>query len=61
MLNNEKSRFVLVIHDVRSAHNVGAMFRTADGAGVDEIILTGYTQAPPKKESLYLTLSLIHI
>lgn len=43
------------MHNIRSAHNVGAMFRTADGAGVDEIILSGYTPAPPKADALYLT------
>jgi 23S rRNA (guanosine2251-2'-O)-methyltransferase len=34
---------VLVLHNIRSAHNVGSMFRTADGAGVGRIILSGYT------------------
>lgn len=34
---------VLVVHNIRSAHNVGSMFRTADGAGVSRIILSGYT------------------
>lgn len=42
-----KEKFVLVLPDIRSAHNVGAMFRTADGAGVDKIYLTGYTAKPP--------------
>jgi len=42
-----KEKFVLVLPDIRSAHNVGAMFRTADGAGVDKIYLTGYTARPP--------------
>jgi tRNA G18 (ribose-2'-O)-methylase SpoU len=36
----------LIIENVRSAYNVGAMFRTADGAGVDKIFLVGYTPAP---------------
>ena len=36
----------LVLHDLRSALNVGAIFRTADAAGVDKIFLTGYTPAP---------------
>ncbi|MBI2439024.1 MAG: RNA methyltransferase [Candidatus Moranbacteria bacterium] len=48
-------KIVLIIHNVRSAHNVGAMFRTADGAGVERIFLTGYTPCPPKKEALYRT------
>lgn len=34
---------VLVLHNIRSAHNVGSMFRTADGAGVGRIVLCGYT------------------
>lgn len=37
---------ILIIHNVRSVENVGAMFRTADAAGVDKIYLTGYTPAP---------------
>lgn len=36
----------LIIHDVRSAHNVASMFRTADGVGVTKIFLTGITPAP---------------
>jgi len=39
--------FILILPNIRSAHNVGAMFRTADGAGVDKIYLTGYTPRPP--------------
>ncbi len=37
---------VLVLHNIRSAHNVGSMFRTADGAGVSRVILSGYTPGP---------------
>lgn len=40
-------KFVLIIPNIRSGHNVGAMFRTADGAGVDKLYLTGYTPCPP--------------
>ncbi|MFQ5540724.1 MAG: TrmH family RNA methyltransferase [Candidatus Paceibacteria bacterium] len=36
----------LIIHDVRSAHNVGSLFRTADCMGVSKIYLSGYTPAP---------------
>ena len=36
----------LIIENVRSAYNVGAMFRTADGAGVSKVFLIGYTPAP---------------
>ena len=31
------------------------MFRTADGAGVNEIVLSGYSPVPPQKNALYLT------
>jgi tRNA G18 (ribose-2'-O)-methylase SpoU len=31
---------------IRSAHNVGAIFRTCDGAGVSKLYLGGYTPAP---------------
>jgi tRNA G18 (ribose-2'-O)-methylase SpoU len=37
---------ILIIDNVRSAHNVGSLFRTADGAGVSLVVLVGYTPAP---------------
>ena len=37
---------ILIIHDVRSTHNVGSLFRTAEGLGVEKIYLTGYTPYP---------------
>ncbi len=37
---------VLILDNIRSAHNVGSIFRTADGAGVEKIYLYGYTPAP---------------
>ena len=36
----------IIIHNIRSAYNVGAVFRSSDGAGVRKIYLTGYTPAP---------------
>ena len=36
----------LILHNIRSVINVGAIFRTADGCGIDKIYLTGYTPAP---------------
>lgn len=36
----------VVLHNIRSLHNVGSIFRTADGAGLREIILSGYTPSP---------------
>lgn len=38
---------VLVIaHNIRSTHNIGAIFRTAEGFGVEKIICSGYTPYP---------------
>ncbi|MDQ1283896.1 MAG: hypothetical protein QG620_244 [Patescibacteria group bacterium] len=49
-----KKKLYIIAHNIRSAHNVGSVFRTADGAGVDRIYLTGYTQAPfDEKKSAY--------
>jgi 23S rRNA (guanosine2251-2'-O)-methyltransferase len=44
---------VAVLHNVRSAHNVGSMFRTADGAGVEKIFLTGFSPTPLDKFGEY--------
>ena len=45
-----KKELFLVLHDIRSAYNVGAIFRTADGAGVKKIYLSGYTCTPSKNK-----------
>ena len=37
---------ILILHNIRSVHNVGSIFRTADAAGVAKIYLTGYTPTP---------------
>lgn len=37
---------VLVLPDIRSAQNVGSLFRTADAAGIAKIYLTGITPTP---------------
>lgn len=36
----------LLLHNLRSTHNVGSIFRTADGFGIDQIICSGYTPYP---------------
>ena len=51
----KNKQVVLIAHDIRSAHNVGAFFRTADGAGVKKIFLTGYTPAPASKKFMLTT------
>ena len=44
------SGLVLVLDNVRSAHNVGSAFRTADAFGIDKIYLGGICPAPPSPE-----------
>ncbi len=39
---------ILILPNIRSCHNVGAMFRTADAFGISKLYLTGYTATPPK-------------
>lgn len=37
---------VVIAHNIRSTHNIGSLFRTAEGCGVQRIILSGYTPYP---------------
>lgn len=46
MLNS----LIVIAHNIRSLHNVGAIFRTSEGAGVDKVYLTGYTGTPPRPQ-----------
>ena len=43
---NVRTDLVVVLHSIRSVHNVGSIFRTADAAGVKKIYLCGITPAP---------------
>lgn len=36
----------VILHNIRSLHNVGSIFRTAEGLGVKKLYLTGYTPGP---------------
>ena len=45
-----ESGIVLVLDNIRSAHNVGSAFRTADAFGVDKIYLGGICPVPPSPE-----------
>ena len=41
---------IAVLENVRSAYNVGSVFRTADAFLIESVYLTGYTAKPPHKE-----------
>lgn len=40
------SDICLILHDIRSTHNVGSLLRTAEGLGVSKVFFTGYTPYP---------------
>ena len=40
----------ILVENVRSVHNVGSIFRTADGFGANKIYLSGYTACPPRED-----------
>ncbi len=40
------TNIIILLHNIRSTHNVGSIFRTAEGFGVSKIILSGYTPYP---------------
>jgi len=41
-----KDNFTVALHNIRSAYNVGSIFRTAEAAGVSKIYLIGHTPTP---------------
>ncbi len=47
---SEKTPVIAVLENIRSAYNVGSVFRTADAFLLQGVYLTGYTAKPPHKE-----------
>jgi len=49
-LQNQKmtksNTFYVILHNIRSVFNVGALFRTADAIGISKIMLSGYSPTP---------------
>ncbi|MDQ7008669.1 MAG: RNA methyltransferase [Candidatus Gracilibacteria bacterium] len=41
---------IILLDNIRSMQNVGAIFRNADGAGFEKLLLTGYTPYPPRND-----------
>ncbi len=50
--NTEKASIILVLDNIRSAQNIGSIFRTSDAFNIEKIILTGISATPPNKEIL---------
>lgn len=47
---SQKTSVIVVLENIRSAYNVGSVFRTSDAFLLESIFLTGYTAQPPHKE-----------
>ena len=47
---SEKTPIVVVLDNIRSMHNVGSVFRTADAFLIEAIYLCGYTPQPPHRD-----------
>lgn len=45
----KKHSVSIILNNIRSSHNVGSMFRTADALDINKIYLVGYTPAPKDK------------
>ena len=43
---------VVLLPNIHSTHNVGSFFRTADGAGVSKIVLSGFTARPDQNDKI---------
>lgn len=48
-VEHKKFKFKVLLDNLRSARNVGAIFRSSDAAGANELILCGTTAIPPHK------------
>ncbi len=46
----KKTPIIIILDDIRSLHNIGSVFRTADSFLVEKIYLCGITAIPPNKE-----------
>lgn len=49
-LNNRPLPITVVVNNIRSLYNVGSIFRTADGVGIEKIWLCGITGHPPQSQ-----------
>ena len=47
---SEKTPIIIILDDIRSLHNIGSVFRTADAFLIEKIYLCGITATPPNKE-----------
>ncbi len=50
LATNSRIPLIVVLNHIRSLHNVGSIFRTADGIGVEKLCLCGITPIPPDNQ-----------
>ena len=48
--SSKKKPIIIVLDNIRSAHNVGSIFRTSDAFLIEKLILCGITPTPPSNE-----------
>ena len=48
--DSAKTPIIIILNDIRSLHNIGSVFRTADAFLIEKIFLCGITAIPPNKE-----------
>lgn len=46
MIKKGKTEYRILLHNIRSMHNVGSIFRIADCAGVSKVYISGFSPAP---------------
>ncbi|HEX7410697.1 MAG TPA: RNA methyltransferase [Bacteroidales bacterium] len=46
----DKLQVVVILDNIRSQHNIGSVFRTADAFRIERILLCGITATPPNRE-----------
>lgn len=56
MAHTSDKKIYIVLDNIRSAYNVGSIFRTADGAGSTELLLSGITPTPENPKVLKTSL-----
>ncbi len=56
---SHKAPIKLILDNIRSGHNVGSAFRTADAFRLDEVLLCGITPTPPHREILKTALGAV--
>lgn len=49
-MNLGHGRAILILHNIWSLYNIGALFRTAEGVGFSQIFLTGYSPSPENQK-----------